>query len=77
MWSMLNSGVLTSEVGQNGKFIHFNQLELHMNNKVASKYSCRTKNYNKISDLSQFVSNFALDASVFEGHILLEKFSHL
>ena len=34
--------------------LYFNELELYKNNKIAVNSSCRTKNYNKMSDLCQF-----------------------
>ena len=33
------------------KMACFHELELHIDNKILTTYDCRTKNYNKISDM--------------------------
>ena len=35
------------------KMAYFHELELHIDNKILTTYGCRTKNYNKISDMCQ------------------------
>ena len=63
---------------QRRKCTDFDQLTLHINNKICVNYGYRTKNYNKISDLWQFcvpLCSRCHKSRVSEGHLCWVLFS--